>query len=64
MLLRIIAPWFVAGVVLRDDIVVEAAPILRYTVGWSEERLRSYAKRRRWNVGNLIGKETPTKQED
>lgn len=50
ILASIDAPHFYAGVVLWDDKVVEAAPILRYMKGWSRDRVRSYCKDKKWSV--------------
>lgn len=45
------APHFVAGIVLGDDrSVVEAAPILRYMVGWPREKARDYCRRKGWKT--------------
>lgn len=41
---------FVAGLVLRDDVVVETAPILRFMKRWSRERVRDYCKRWGWEI--------------
>jgi hypothetical protein len=41
------APIAVFGLVLRDDHVVEAAPIAKYTLdegGWDEKRVRSWSR--------------------
>jgi hypothetical protein len=46
MLLRIVAPHFVAGVVLG----VEAAPIVAYMATWPAARIRAYCARRGWRV--------------
>ena len=50
MLAVIDAPYFYAGVVLRDDRVVEAANIIKYMRGWSRDRVRSYCKAKGWAV--------------
>lgn len=47
LLFRVTAPHFCAGLVVRDDKVVEAAPILRWTIGKSIY----------WLVGYFAGKE-------
>ncbi len=44
------APHFHAGIVLRADRVVEAAPILKYMTGWSRDRVRSYCAAKGWRV--------------
>jgi hypothetical protein len=41
---------FMAGIVLRGDKVVEAAPILRYMRGWSRDRVREYCRSKNWRV--------------
>ena len=45
-------PKFRAGVVLWDDVVVEAAPIVHYMKKqkWSRDRVRDYCRDRGWTV--------------
>jgi hypothetical protein len=50
ILAAIDAPHFFAGVVLRDDRVVEAALIVRYMKGWSRERVRNYCADKGWKI--------------
>lgn len=45
-----IKPSFVAGLVLEQNVVTEAAPIIRYMIGWNRDRVRNYAKKRGWIV--------------
>lgn len=47
-MLSVTAPRFVAGLILNDDRVTEAAPILRYMTGWTRARVLSYCRSRRW----------------
>lgn len=46
---RIVAPHFVAGLIVRDGFVVEAAPI----IGWADGRpwpyLKTYMQRKGWH---------------
>jgi hypothetical protein len=42
MLVAVDAPHFYAGIVLENDRVVCAAPILRWTLGKNREWLRTY----------------------
>lgn len=54
-LIRIVAPHFTAGVVLGTGnvgfvMVVRAAPIVKYMMGWTEEHVRDYCKRKHWEV--------------
>lgn len=46
--LQIRAPHFCAAVSIRDGKVLEAAPILAYMRGWSEERVMDYARQKGW----------------
>jgi len=50
ILAEIDAPHFNAGIVLRNDRVVEAADIVRYMRGWSRERVRKYCHAKQWKV--------------
>jgi hypothetical protein len=50
-MIRIVAPHFVAGVVFNEierGTVVQAAPIVRYMLGWNAARVKSYCKQKRW----------------
>lgn len=47
---RIVAPHFVAGVIVEEGNVTRAAPIVGYMLGWSEERVRTYVRRRGWTA--------------
>lgn len=48
--IRITAPWFVAGVVLVDGRVTRAAPIVAYMRGWHGARVLAYARRKGWRT--------------
>ncbi len=49
-LAQIDAPHFCAGIVLQNNIVVEAADIVKYMRKWSRDRVRSYCKQKGWKV--------------
>lgn len=49
-LLSIEADHFVAGISLKNDQVVEAAPILKYMHGWQRSRVESYCDTKNWKV--------------
>lgn len=56
-LVQITAPHFSAGLVLvpapgfRQTLLVsEAAPILRYMVGWTESRVTGHCARKGWTI--------------
>lgn len=46
------APHFYAGIVLQNDKVIEAAPIVGYMKKqrWSRDRVRAYCKDKGWTV--------------
>lgn len=46
-LLRLTSKWFVCGVVLHP-IVLRAAPIVKYMIGWKREQVEAYCKKRGW----------------
>lgn len=53
LLAQIIAPGrkgFAAGIVVREDRVIEAADIVKYMRGWSRDRVREYCKRKGWKI--------------
>ncbi len=50
ILASIDAPHFHAGVVLWDDKVIEAAPIVRYMRQWTRARVREYCRQKGWKV--------------
>jgi hypothetical protein len=50
ILAQITGPHFSAGIVLQDDYVVEAAPILRYMRGWRRDRVRRFCVDKDWDV--------------
>jgi len=49
-LVSIDAPNFCSGVIVRDGRVVEAAPIVRWTIGKRYEWLADYCRRHGWKV--------------
>lgn len=48
-LVRVVAPHFVAGFE-TDGVVRRAAPILRYLIGWSDDRTRRYIVGKGWRA--------------
>lgn len=53
VLAQIRAGHFTAGVVLWDDKVVEAAPIIGYMKKqkWTRDRVRNYCNEKGWEIG-------------
>lgn len=50
MLVAVDAPHFYAGIVLTDDIVIRAAPILRWTIGKRRDWLSAYFRQKGWRA--------------
>lgn len=44
------APHFYAGIVLRNDVVIEAADIVKYMKRWPRARVREYCATKGWKV--------------
>lgn len=49
-LIRLVSHFFVAGVIATDGRVVQAAPIVKYSVGWTTHQLYAYAMKRGWSM--------------
>lgn len=50
MTAQISAPHFTAGIVLENDVVTVAAPIVKYMVGWHRNYVRHYCAQKRWEI--------------
>src|SRR5262249_40060561 len=49
-LAQITGPDFVAGIVLWNNYVVEAAPKLKFMRRWSRDKVRDYCRSRMWSA--------------
>lgn len=49
-LVRVEAPHFVAGLIIKDDVCTFAAPILAWAVGRDRAWLRAYFARKGWRA--------------
>ncbi len=47
--LRIVAPHFVAGIVVGH----RAAPIIGYMLTWDERQIRGYCQHKKWKIQRL-----------
>ena len=47
-MLRISAPHFVAGVIIENGVVTEAAPILYWTRGKTDTFVKNYCEKKNW----------------
>ena len=45
--------FFYCALEVENGIVVQAAPIVRYMLGWRLEQAKSYAHKRGWNLERL-----------
>lgn len=50
MLVQITSYYFCTGLVVKDDIVVRAAPILKYMLYWSLGRSEEYCRKKGWKL--------------
>ena len=48
-MIRIVSSYFVVGIILDADLVIEAPPIVRYMKGWYISRVYSYCKMKGWD---------------
>lgn len=60
-LVRVTAPHFVAGIVVKDDICIDAAPILKYCKGKDVDWLSKYFQQKGWEA--MIIRKTITKEQ-
>ncbi len=47
-LIRIVAPHFVAGVVIDGNCLIRLAPIVHYMHSWSASRAKEYCEQKGW----------------
>ena len=50
ILVRVVALHFVAGLVLENDVVTRAAPILKWAKGKHRDWLRGYFQKKGWKA--------------
>ncbi len=60
ILVRVVAPHFVAGFDLDKGKVKRAAPIIQYMNGWSEQKARDYIIKKGWDA-RIVPVKDPTK---
>ena len=52
-LYQIKAKHFVAGLETKHSVVIFTAPIIKYMVGWSLERVKEYCQRKEWELNYI-----------
>lgn len=50
------APHFCVGVVLQKDRVTCAAPVVKYMIGWSLDKVVEYCSKKGWHTGQTTMK--------
>lgn len=53
LLYRVTSKYFVAGAVVKDGVVVKAAPILKLAPGVTAEWLEQYAEMKKWVIEKI-----------
>ena len=53
MILRIVARDFVAGVETENGVVRDAAPVIRYMLGWPHGKVLNFCYLKGWSVAEL-----------
>lgn len=49
-IIRIDSGFFCAGCKITANVCTEAAPIIKYMVGWHVDRIKKYARNRGWLI--------------
>ena len=44
------SPQFTAGIVILNNRCVEAAPVVKYLIGWKIKAIQEYAVKRKWII--------------
>jgi len=57
ILIRIVAPHFVAGIICRNRLVAIVPPILKYMSGWLMVKVIAYCKEKGWSFQYLMMEE-------
>jgi len=53
-LFQVKAPYFCAGIVIKNDKVIAQGPILKYMKGWSQAEVQRYCDNKGWYF-NKVG---------
>jgi hypothetical protein len=54
VLFQIKAPHFCAGGEIKNRIIIKAAPIIKYMIGWKAEKLSDFCKRKKWDIKSHV----------
>lgn len=50
ILFQINASHFCAGGVIENRLIINAAPIIKYMIGWNVEKAYYFCIKRKWNI--------------
>lgn len=50
---RIESSYFVAGIEVENNLVINSAPIIKYMIGWHVDRVWEYCLRKNWNLERI-----------
>ena len=53
-LIQVIAPHFCAGIAIKDNRCVDAAPILKWAIGKDSDYLSRYFRRKGWRAFEAV----------
>ena len=53
MVVRITAPHFCCALIFRNQVVIEAAPIVKYIKGWTGLGVEKYLAKKKWK-GEIV----------
>ena len=53
VLIQITAQHFVAGLIAEQGRVIQAAPVIRYMIGWDGRQVVDYCARKRWQCARV-----------
>lgn len=48
--MRIEAPHFIAGLIMDGDKVIGGAPIVKYMIGWTRQKVEIYCAKKGWKA--------------
>ena len=55
---QIISHYFTAGIITKNNLVVDAAPIVKYMVGWDLAKVNKYCLNKKFKIYNYGSENT------
>lgn len=50
MLAQISTSYFCAGLILKEEVCIKAAPIIKYMIGWNRCKIREYCIKKNYKI--------------